>query len=621
VARDERSSVVFVPLLDRDPSSGRALDPLALSARVGDLRARLEGSGGGVALHVVGLAQLAADLDAGVKQVSVWCAAAALVAAGLILAHTRCARSTILIASCSLVAVVWQAGLVAALGLALDPFSVLVPFLIFALGLSHGAQKMNGVLQDVGRGADPLTAARLTFRRLFGTGLVALLTDAVGFAALAAIDIPVVRRLSLTAGLGVAALVVTNLVLLPVLLSFTGVSPAAAARSARAGVGEGSGGRGWRLLAGLTGRRRAAAVLVVAAVLVAVGLRASLRLEVGDVSRGASELRASSRYNRDVAFVAEHHDLAGDRFAVIVRTASDGCAGYRTLVEADRLAWALRQLPAVRTTTSLPDAVRQITAGTFEGSPKWLTLSPQQDVLDNAVQTAMARNPELVNAECSVTPVVAWLRDHRAESLDEVVRVASDFAARHRGEGREFLLAAGDAGFQAATNLAVRQAGWGMTVGVYAAVVLLCQAAFRSWRAVLVTMVPLAATSVLCAALMASLGIGVKVATLPVIALGVGIPDHALYLLSVQLAHQRAGLPLAEAHRRSLRFTGRAVALVSLTLACGVAAWAFSPIRMQADMGLLLAFMFVGSMVGALVLIPALSPFLLAGIGKEGGGR
>jgi uncharacterized protein len=107
----------------------------------------------------------------------------------------------------------------------------------------------------------------------------------------------------------------------------------------------------------------------------------------------------------------------------------------------------------------------------------------------------------------------------------------------------------------------------------------------------------------------------VKVATLPVIALGVGIGvDYALYLLSVQLTLQRAGRPLREAHRASLRFTGRVVALVGATLAAGVVTWVFSPIKFQADMGILLTFMFLWNMVGALVVMPALSCFLLSNV-------
>lgn len=135
---------------------------------------------------------------------------------------------------------------------------------------------------------------------------------------------------------------------------------------------------------------------------------------------------------------------------------------------------------------------------------------------------------------------------------------------------------------------------------------------FRSWRAVVVAVVPLMITSILCEALMVVLGIGVKVATLPVTALGVGIGvDYALYFLSVQLAMQRRGYSLEEAHLSALNFTGKVIALIGVTLAAAVVTWAWSPIKFQADMGILLTFMFLWNMVGALVLIPALSHFLL----------
>ena len=189
---------------------------------------------------------------------------------------------------------------------------------------------------------------------------------------------------------------------------------------------------------------------------------------------------------------------------------------------------------------------------------------------------------------------------------------ALPFAAAHDAPERRFLLAAGNAGIEAATNIVVEDASRRMLLYVYAAVIVLCFIAFRSWRAVVVAVVPLALTSILCEALMVALGIGVKVATLPVIALGVGIGvDYALYLLSVQLAHQRAGLPLPEAYSRAVQFTGRVVALVGVTLGAGVITWAFSPIKFQADMGILLTFMFLWNMAGALILIPALSHFLL----------
>jgi uncharacterized protein len=627
VANDFKSSMIFVPLLDKDPSTGKAIDYRGFSRVLEDkIRAKYELARAlevkvraketpQIKIHIIGFAKLVGELIDGLFQVMAYFGAAAVIATLIIFGYTRCVRSTALVIACSVVAVVWQLGLVAALGFELDPFSILVPFLVFAIGVSHGAQKMNGIMQDVGRGTQKLVAARYTFRRLFLAGLTALLADAVGFAVLMVIDIPVIKDLALTASVGVAVLVFTNLLLLPVLLSYVGVSPSAAKRSLVEETEE-SKGRGfgafWALLDRFTERRWAIGAIAVSVILAVAGFAVSLQLKIGDLDPGAPELRPESRYNRDNAYITAHYSLSSDQFAVMLKTPKEGCLKYETQVEADRLAWTLQQLPGVQTTVSLVNAVRQITAGSFEGSPKWLTLSRNQEVLNYGAQQASVNNPDLFNTECSMMPVIAYLSDHKTETLDRVVAVAAEFAKAHSTDERQFLLAAGSAGIEAATNSVVREANRTMLLYVYAAVIVLCFVTFRSWRAVVVAIVPLALTSILCEALMVALGMGVKVATLPVIALGVGIGvDYALYLLSVQLAQQRQGLSLAAAYKTAVQFTGKVVALVGITLAAGVITWAWSPIKFQADMGILLTFMFVWNMVGALVLIPALSHFLL----------
>ncbi|PXX54676.1 hypothetical protein SAMN05660489_05713 [Pseudomonas sp. LAMO17WK12:I10] len=628
VGNNFKSSMIVVPLLEKDPVTGAAIDYHQFSRMLEEqLRNKFEFSGsnaahvageegkGPIKIRVIGFAKLAGDLIDGLMLIMMYFGAAALIATAIIYAFTRCVRSTALVILCSVVAVVWQLGLITLFGYALDPFSILVPFLVFAIGVSHGAQKMNGIIQDVGRGTHQLVAARYTFRRLFLVGLTALLADAVGFAVLMLIDIPVIQDLAVTASIGVAVLIFTNLVLLPVLLSYWGISQKAAARSLRQESKELKGkglGNLWSLLDRFTERRWATVAVVVAGLLAIGGFMVSTHLKIGDLDPGAPELHADSRYNRDNAYITANYSLSSDQFAVMVKTASEGCLKYETLVEADRLGWLLQQQPGVQTTVSLVNAVRQITAGSYEGNPKMLTIARNQDVLNYGAQQASVNNPELFNSDCSMMPVITYLSDHKSETLDHVVKVADQFAREHSDDERQFMLAAGSAGIEAATNIVVRDANRTMLFYVYGAVIALCFITFRSWRAVVVAVVPLMLTSILCEALMVWLGMGVKVATLPVIALGVGIGvDYALYLLSVQLAQQRAGLSLTEAYKNSVAFTGKVVALVGITLAAGVITWAWSPIKFQADMGILLTFMFIWNMIGALVLIPALSHFLL----------
>ena len=616
VARDFKSSMLVVPLLDQDSATGKGLDYHAFSQKLEQLRSQYQASGQ-YRIHVIGFAKLMGDLIDGLIQVMAFFALAVLTSLLIIYCYTRCLRSTLLVVLCSLTAVVWQLGIVAWLGYAIDPYSILVPFLIFAIGVSHAAQKMNGILQDIGRGTHRQVAARYTFRRLFVAGVTALLADAVGFAVLMLIDIPVIQDLAITASIGVAVLIFTSLLLMPVALSYVGVGRKAAERAlhidARAAQHRGF-GRLWDLLDRFTERKWACAALLVALALGALGIWGSLQLKIGDLDSGAPELRAGSRYNLDNAYITQHYALSSDTFAVMVKTAPEGCLQYQTLVLADRLAWELQQLPGVQTTVSLANAVRQITAGTYEGNPRLNSLQRNQDVLNYAAQQASVNAPELFNNDCSLMPVIAYLKDHRADTLAQVAAVAERFAQANSSTEQQFLLAAGSAGIEAATNVVVSEANHRMLLLVYLAVTLFCLFTFRSWRATLVAILPLILTSVLCEALMVAMGIGVKVATLPVIALGVGIGvDYALYLLSVQLHYQRAGLSLAQAYQKAVAFTGRVVGLVGITLAAGVVGWAWSPIKFQADMGLLLTFMFLWNMLGALVLIPALSHFLLRG--------
>lgn len=607
VAPDFRSSIIYVPLVEQ---AGERLDYGALSERLEDIRARFEARG--VNIRITGFAKVMGDLIAGLYAILGFFAFALGVTALVLYAFTRCLRSTLLVIATTMIGIVWLIGFLPILDFELNPYSILVPFLIFAIGVSHGAQKMNGIMQDIGRGTHKLIAARYTFRRLFVAGATALLADAVGFAVLTLIDIPVIRELALIASLGVGVLIFTNLALLPILLSYTGVSPAAAERSLREErlSASAAGKHGlWRFLDLFTRRGPAAIAILIALALGVGGFLVSKQVKIGDLDAGAPELRPDSRYNLDNAFLVKNYQAGSDVFVVFVRTEPGKCADYANLLQVDTLEWTLRQSSVVEGTSSFAGLVRRASAGMNEGSLKWYDLVANQHLINGSA----ARAPrELFNATCDLLSVYTYLKDHKADSLNEVVRIVEDFAAANPSAGVRFELAAGNAGIEAATNQVVRSANNLMLLGVYVAVTLLCVIAFRSWRAVLCAMLPLALTSILVEALMVWLGIGIKVSTLPVIALGVGIGvDYALYVLSVTQTWLRNGATLSEAYYRALVFTGRVVIFTGCTLAIGVGAWAFSPIKFQADMGVLLTFMFLWNMLGALILIPALATFLL----------
>jgi len=612
VASNFKSSIVLLPLQDITSDDGKPLDYNALSGQLEQIRAKYETDN--IKIHITGFAKVVGDLIDGMRQMQLFFAATLVICGIVLFWYTRCVRSTLLVLLCSMIAVIWLLGLLPTLGFDLDPYSILVPFLVFAIGLSHGAQKMNGIMQDIGRGADKLVAARFTFRRLFLTGLMALVADAVGFAVLMIIKIPVIQDLAIAATIGVLTLIFTNLILLPILLSYTGVSKAAAQREAANDKFSQLDAHHtrhpfWAFLDRFTERKWASGAILIAVMLGAAGFAVSLHVKIGDLNPGAPELRPESRYNSDNRFMVSNFSASSDKYVVMVKTPQYFCANYQTLVSVDALEAQLQQLPGVVSTTSLAALSKQAAAGMNEGSMTWYEIPRNQGLL-NAIITRAPR--ELFNQNCDLLTVYVYLKDHKADTLTSVVQTVEQFATSHNTDKIQFLNAAGNAGIEAATNIVVKRSNVQMLFMVYAAVIALCFITFRSWRAVVCTVLPLMLTSILCEALMVGLNIGVKVATLPVIALGVGIGvDYALYILSVTLTNLRNGSSLSNAYYLALLSTGKVVVMTGITLGIAVLTWVLSPIKFQADMGILLGFMFIWNMVGALVLVPALAHFLL----------
>lgn len=611
VANDFKSSIIDVPLMESysdpdDRSKQITLDYQKFSHELEEkIRDKYETQNPNVDIHIIGFAKKVGDLIDGLVGVALFFFVAIGITLALLLWFTRCVKSTIAVVVTTLIAVAWQLGLLHTLGFGLDPYSMLVPFLVFAIGISHGVQKINGIAMASGHTDDPLAAARMAFRQLFIPGMVALASDAVGFVTLLLIDIGVIRELAIGASLGVAVIILTNLILLPVAISYMGISQRAV-KQAREEAARNH--PFWRLLSNFANPVVAPISIVIALLAVGGGLWYGQNLKIGDLDQGAPELHPDSRYNLDNDFVIRNYSTSSDVLVVMVKTAPEGCAHYDTLAAMDELMWRMENTDGVQSAVSMVSVARQSIKGMNEGSLKWETLSRNQFVLNSSI----ARAEGMYNSDCSLAPVLVFLNDHKAETLEHVVSVARDFAEENNREGLEFVLAAGNAGIEAATNEVIAASETTMLIAVYAAVSFMCLLTFRSIAATLCVILPLVLTSILGNALMAFMGIGVKVATLPVIALGVGIGvDYGIYIYSRLESYLRQGMTLQDAYYETLKSTGKAVIFTGICLAIGVFTWVFSAIKFQADMGLMLTFMFLWNMVGAIWLLPALARFLI----------
>jgi len=437
--------------------------------------------------------------------------------------------------------------------------------------------------------------------------VLALVTAFVSFITLLLIPIPMIRELAITASLGVGFKIITNLVMLPVAASCFNFTKAYAdkamlKREQRA--------RWLRVLARIAEPRNAVITLVLVAGVFATAVWESRDRVVGTLQPGAPELRPEARFNRDAVSIANNFDIGLDWLSVVIQAPPDSCESPAVGTFDDNLEYSLKNVPGVVSINSYADNLRTYNQGYNEGNPK-MNVVPIDTGNYAGLSTEIGRVRGYLNKDCSMTAVHLYLADHKATTINRVIDAVKQFRDTHPTPGITIRLAAGNAGLLAAINDEVAKSELPMMLYVYAAIMLLVLVVYRDLRAVIACCLPLTVGTFIGYWFMKEFQIGLTVATLPVMVLAVGIGvDYAFYIYNRLQGHLAAGQPIVKAIEHSILEVGMATIFTAITLAIGVATWSFSALKFQADMGKLLAFMFIVNLVMAMTALPALAVVL-----------
>lgn len=569
-----------------------------------------------IEVNIIGFARLLGDVIKGLLGVFAFFALAFVITLIQLYLYSRSWKLTFAAIIVALLPVLWLIGALPLIGYGIDPMSILVPFLIFSIGVSHAVQMTSAWRMEVVNGASSVEAARQSFRKLFVPGAVALLTNALGFAVIMLIEIPIVRELGITACLGVLLMIATNKMILPILLTRITLEDSSREHSLKAPSARKA--AFWNAIAKCAEPKCALIVFAVSLVLLAGSTWLSRSMVIGDSGKGVPELHKDSRYNRDNDVIGNNYLIGTDVLTIVVEAPNfegDSCLHYPVVNVIDKFELFVRGIEGVQSVTSVAGVGKLVISAFNEGNPRWRAL-PRTQVGLSTGSRAFDPNLGLNKEGCKAIQILVFMKNHDGALIAHAVEEIKTFIAANPVEGVKLRLATGNVGVMAATNEAVGEAEERMLLAIFGALILLCLITFRSIKAVICVIVPLAMVSIFCNALMAAMGIGLKVATLPVVALGVGVGvDYGIYLFERIQHEMNDGKEFRDAFYEAMQQRGSAAVFTAITMAIGVGTWTLSALKFQADMGLLLAFMFLVNMLGAICLLPALGAWFFRGKG------
>jgi uncharacterized protein len=545
--------------------------------------------------------------------------------------YFRDARGVLIPVVTMLISTCWGLGVLGLIGSHFNPLVIVIPFVISARALSHSVQLIERFMEEFRAKGDRQEAAVATFAGLFKPGMLSIITDAAGVFIVILTPIPLMEKLAIMGGFWVLSIIVSDMLFNPVILSI--LPPPKFKNLDHKGFQD-------RLLAkvgDLTQSKARIPILVGTGVVFFIGMFFAKNLVIGDVHPGTPLLWPSSQYNLDTAEIGERFGNTEQLSIILEGVGKNAIKSPMVLRTVEGLQRHLEELPEVHSTSSIADLLPEITRIMHSDNPKWELIpeDPREAGLYLEILFAGVEPGDLarfVTNDFRDGNIAVNLRDHKGETLRAVVAAAKGYIAENQmidpdydpeiiggisSEPREganpkevakFRLAGSYGGLLAAINEAIVKSEAKVTILAFSIVFIMCFIAYRSALAGVLFMVPIALSNYLTFALMGALGIGLDVNTLPVVALGVGLGvDYGLYVIGrLEEEFVASGGDWGLATSRAIATAGKAVLFTATTMVAGIVFWMFSFLRFQAEMGILLAFWMIISMVGGLLLLPTI---------------
>lgn len=527
----------------------------------------------------------------------------------LLLLITRTWHGTILPLTTGVVSAIWALGAARLMGFHLDPLVIVVAFLITAQAISNSVQLIARFDDEVAAGAtSAAAAARASLLNLFKPGMLAIVADAGCVLVVALTPIPMLEKISYIGTVWILSIMLSAMVLTPVLLSWCGVKKRYAHPLNIMPLLH----KVLALCIAVVTSRARFAILAGAAVLFAVSGLYAFKLKVGDANPGSPILWPDSTYNKDATAI-NHKFQGSDRMFVVVAGKHDGALKEPAVLEGmERFQKYMEAQPEVGGSISLADILPAVKRVLREGNARYQELGSSANENGELVYMFVSgADPgdmdRFADPQARNGAVTLFFRDHQGETIRTAIARVKEYVAGNKLEDADFLLAGGLVGVLGAVNEVILAGQIEAIAFALLVLVVCCMITYRSTVAGMFFMVPVLLSNTLTFSYMAWKGIGMNINTLPVVALGIGLGvDYSFYIVDgirEELHHHK---DVGRAIIKSLSSAGRGVLITALTLVTSVVLWSLSSLRLQADMGVLIAIWLSISAASALFLMPAM---------------
>jgi len=531
---------------------------------------------------------------------------------GVILYLTfRSKRGVILPLLDSSMATIWGMGAMKLLGLRLDPSTILVPFIVLSLGISHSVHTLKRYYEEMKNPKMKSKHAIIsTMAHLFIPGLASCLTDGFGFLSLLLVPLPTIKSMALASGLGILANFLTSFMFTPALLSFM--------KRPKILEIEKEERHKWvdkylKQLSIFSLNKKAGTIVVsIFIILCLFSFLGIGKITVGENTSGTSYLYPESPFNKAERFI--NKNFGGTNTYYILVESKDSLLKVSKLKAMEKLqGFILKNVSFCGSATSFVDAIKALNMFMFGGKRSYFKLPPQDKlVYQYWFLYTMSGFPSdydhLISKDKRFANIKFDFKDHKSSTVEEAVRKTEEFLKLHEFKDIKFSYGGGDIGISFAVNEIIKKTILPNILFISFLIFLYVSFVYKSFTSAGILLIPLLISNIIVFSLFGFLKTSLTTETLPLASLseGLGI-NYGIYILSRLYEEIKKK---KKTYRKilydTLTSSGKAVFFSGVIVSLGIFVWIFSPIRFQAHLGMNLCLALILNMLISLIMIPVM---------------
>lgn len=532
--------------------------------------------------------------------------AALLVTSIIFFFFFRSFRATLISMCVVIIGVMWAFGFLGLFKYEITILTALIPPLIIVIGIPNCIFLINKYQQEVKKHGNQALSLQRVISKIGNATLMTNVTTASGFATFIILDSDLLKEFGIVASINIICIFILSLLIIPIIYSFMPLPKTKHLKHLNKKWVDIFVGWMERMV-----RNNRIAVYIVSIIALVLSIIGIYQIEI--TGSRVEDLPKNTHFFKDIRFFEEEFDGIMPVEIVVDTERKKGVMKPATLRRMDDLSNEITDIPELSPPVSVVNLVKYSKQAFYNGIPKYYQLPTSQEssfIMDVARKSSENSNllQSFVDSTGQIARMTTFMRDVKTDRMEEIEEDLLKSIDKIFPSERFNVYMTGKALlFLKGTKYLVKNLLLSLALAI-GLISLFMAYLFRSFRMIVISLVPNLLPLVITAGLMGFLGVPIKPSTILVfsIAFGISVDDTIHFLAKYRQELTANRWQIKKSVYAALRETGISMFYTSIVLFFGFSVFIISDFGGTVALGALVSATLMFAMLANLILLPSL---------------